>query len=96
MTPLHDCFIYSYLLNLVDLETTKQSSTEASGGTRGTGTGSHYPASTRKLGPFLHDNGQQQPRMVHCARTRAKQDREPGITDWNFRPVLARSLLSVF
>lgn len=54
---------------LRDLETTSK---QTSGGA---GT-SHYPASTGKLGPFLHDNGQQQRTMVHLKSRAKHQDLE--------------------
>ena len=65
VTPFRVSLLVTFIcLTLIDLETTSK---QTSGGA---GT-SHYPASTGKLGPFLHDNGQQQRTMVHL-KSRAK------------------------
>ena len=65
VTPFRVSLLVTFIcLTLIDLETTSK---QTSGGA---GT-SHYPASTGKLGPFLHDNGQQQRTMVHV-KSRAK------------------------
>ena len=61
-------FMKLFHFNSIDLES---SATKQTSGGSGTG-GSHYSASTGKLGSaFLHDNGQQQRTMVHV-RSRGK------------------------